>query len=99
PYGQPLFDAWARQHVLVVTNLTSEFSRNLLLAMARGLPLITYSNPGDGVVEPSRAAIVVPMGDVSALSDALVAAASNRERLAELAARGLELARDLTLEE
>jgi len=99
PYGTPLFDAWRRHDVLVVTNLTSEFSRNLLLAMARGLPLITYSNPGDAIVEPSGAAIVVPMGDVEALAGALVEAERDRQRLAQLAGRALELVRDLTLEE
>ena len=98
PYGQPLFDAWGRSHATVVTNLTSEFSRNLLLSMARGLPLITYSNPGDAVVESSGAAIVVPLGNVQALALALADAERNRERLAELAAHALKLVQEMTLE-
>ena len=40
PYGKPLFDAWADANVMVITNLTAEISRNVLLGMARGLPLI-----------------------------------------------------------
>ena len=36
PYGKPLFDLWDNEQVMAVTNLTAEFSRNLLLAMARG---------------------------------------------------------------
>ena len=91
PYGPPLFDAWGRSHATVVTNLTSEFSRNLLLSMAHGLPLITYSNPGDAVVESSGAAIVVPLGNVPALAEALTEAERNREQLADLAARALKL--------
>jgi glycosyltransferase involved in cell wall biosynthesis len=98
PYGQPLFDEWSKRHVMVVTNLTSEFSRNLLLAMARGLPLITYSNPGDGLVEPNGAGIIVPMGDIGRLTDALLAADRDRDRLAELAGRALLLARETTLQ-
>ena len=82
PYGPKLFENWATQHVMVITNLTSEFSRNIVLGMARGLPLITYTNPGDALVEPNNAGFVVPMNDIEKLSDAMIEAATNRERLA-----------------
>jgi glycosyltransferase involved in cell wall biosynthesis len=98
PYGPKLFDNWATQHVMVITNLTSEFSRNIILGMARGLPLITYTNPGDALVEANGAGLVVPMNDIEKLADAMVEAATNRERLAQLVASGVQLARERTLD-
>ncbi|HTL28835.1 MAG TPA: glycosyltransferase family 4 protein [Tepidisphaeraceae bacterium] len=98
PYGPRLFDNWATQHVMVITNLTSEFSRNIILGMARGLPLLTYSNPGDALVEENNAGLVVPMGDIEKLSEAMLEADKNRERLAPLVAKGVDLARERTLD-
>jgi glycosyltransferase involved in cell wall biosynthesis len=98
PYGPKLFENWATQHVMVITNLTSEFSRNIILGMARGLPLITYTNPGDALVEPNGAGLVVPMNDIEKLAEAMSEAHTNRERLAQLAAKGVELARERTLD-
>src|SRR5204863_4142078 len=79
PYGKPLFDAWANSHVMVITNLTAEISRNVLLAMARGLPLIMYANPGtDALVRSSGAGAIVPTGDENALAATFQHAAANR---------------------
>ena len=99
PYGPQLFEAWESRHCLVVTNLTAEFSRNLLLGMARGLPLITYDNPGDGLIAASGAAIVVPGGDEIALAEAIYDAWHDRERLAKVAAIALPIARETTLQQ
>ena len=99
PYGQPLFDAWAQAHVMVVTNLTAEISRNVLLSCARGLPLITYSNLGtDALLRGHDAGVIVPTGDTQALCTAIMEAEHNRQRLASLAANGLQLARCCTLD-
>ena len=99
PYGKPLFDAWADAHVMVITNLTAEISRNVLLALARGLPLITYSNPGaDELIRNAGAGILVPTGDISALSVAFEEAARDRQRLAQMSASGLSLAAKNTLD-
>jgi glycosyltransferase involved in cell wall biosynthesis len=99
PYGPPLFDAWAKSHVMVITNLTAEISRNVLLAMARGLPLVMYSNPGtDALLRDSGAGTIVAVGDENALADALVRAASDRAALTDQAARGLAVARKNTLD-
>jgi glycosyltransferase involved in cell wall biosynthesis len=98
-YGEPLFAAWARAQVMVITNLTAETSRNVLLGAARGLPLIMYRNPGaDALVEPRGAAWLVPTGDVSALADSFVRAHREREELVGLARAGLQLARETTLD-
>lgn len=99
PYGQPLFDALEPAQVLVVTNLTAEISRNVFLGMARGLPLLLYRNPGtDALIESHNAGILVPNGDINALSTALFEAHLNRNRLADLVTNGLMLAQTKTLE-
>ena len=70
PYGKPLFDAWAKTHVMVITNLTAEISRNVMLSMARGLPLIMYANPGtDELIRTSGAGTLVPKGNIDALAN------------------------------
>ncbi len=99
PYGKPLFDAWSNSNVMVITNLTAEISRNVLLAMARGLPLVMYSNPGtDEIIRQSGAGTIVPKGDIDALSRAFEQAAANRTSLIDMSARGLEFARTHTLD-
>lgn len=99
PYGQPLFDILAQANVLLITNLTAEISRNVLLSLARGLALITYRNPGtDALLANDDAAILVPNGDIHALSEALLTADKNRSQLAEKIANGFMLAQTKTLE-
>jgi glycosyltransferase involved in cell wall biosynthesis len=85
--------------VMVITNLTAEISRNVLLAMARGLPLVMYANPGtDELIRASGAGILVPTGDVDALSKTLEEAARDRERLASMCTAGVSVARKNTLD-
>lgn len=98
-YGAPLFAEWARGQVMVITNLTAETSRNVLLGAARGLPLVMYRNAGaDALVEPRGAAWLVPAGDVPALADALVRAQRDRDGLVALARAGRKLASETTLD-
>lgn len=98
PYGSQLFDAWRECDVMVVTNLVSELSRNVLLAAARGLPLITYANPGsDAMLIAADAGWIVPNGDIDALAEAFVQANANRPRLVELLRNARALARTTTL--
>jgi glycosyltransferase involved in cell wall biosynthesis len=99
PYGKPLFDAWSNAQMMVITNLTAEISRNVLLAMARGMPLIMYSNAGtDELLRKSGAGYLVSTGDIDALADAFYRASDDRSALAELAARGLVSATQNTLD-
>jgi glycosyltransferase involved in cell wall biosynthesis len=99
PYGQPLFDEWAKADIMLITNLTAEISRNVLLGAARGLPLVTYENPGtDALLRDARAAVIVPKGDVEQLACAIAHLARNRAKLVELAENGLKLARTKTLD-
>jgi glycosyltransferase involved in cell wall biosynthesis len=67
--------------------------------MARGLPLVMYANPGsDALIRRSGAGILVPTGDVDALSGALQQAAADREALASMCAAGVSMARENTLD-
>src|SRR5439155_11557143 len=99
PYGQPLFDEWAKADIMLVTNLTAEISRNVLLSLARGLPLVTYENPGtDTLLRDNNVAIIVPRGNVEALANAIAKLSRDRSKLVELAENGLKLARVKTLD-
>jgi len=99
PYGQPLFDEWAKADIMLVTNLTAEISRNVLLAAARGLPLVTYENPGtDALLREHHAAVIVPKGDIEKLACAIADLSRDRAKLIELAENGLRLAKTRTLD-
>jgi glycosyltransferase involved in cell wall biosynthesis len=98
PYGPQLFETWRDKHVLILTNLTSEFSRNIILGMARGLPLVTYDNPADALVAPNDAGLIAPMGNVEQLAQRMAEAHRDREKLATLAQIGWDLARQRTLD-
>jgi glycosyltransferase involved in cell wall biosynthesis len=99
PYGAPLFDEWAKADIMLVTNLTAEISRNVLLSLARGLPLVTYENPGtDALLRDNHAAVIVPKGNVKALANAIAELSRNRPKLVTLAENGLRLARVKTLD-
>jgi glycosyltransferase involved in cell wall biosynthesis len=99
PYGKPLFDVWAEAHVMVITNLTAEISRNVLLSMARGLPLIMYGNPGtDELIRSNDAGVLVSRGDIDALAKAFEQASANRADLARMCGNGLNVARKNTLD-
>jgi glycosyltransferase involved in cell wall biosynthesis len=98
-YGQSLFDLLKQADVMLITNLTAEISRNVLLGMALGLPLILYRNSGtDALIESSKSGILVPSGDIDALSASLVDAAQNRQQLSQFIHNGLKLAQTQTLE-
>lgn len=100
PYGQSLFDVLEKAQILLITNLTAEISRNVLLGMARGLGLILYRNPGtDALIENHNAGLLVPSGDIDALSNVLFEADKNRKHLTELIPNGLNLARSNTLQQ
>ncbi|MBI4781345.1 MAG: glycosyltransferase [Oscillatoriophycideae cyanobacterium NC_groundwater_1537_Pr4_S-0.65um_50_18] len=99
PYGYTLFDLLQQAHVMPITNLTAEISRNVLLGMALGLPIILYRNPGtDALIESTKSGVLVPSGDIDALGASLVHAAQNRQELAQLIRNGLKVAQAQTLE-
>src|SRR5690606_15079754 len=55
-YGEPLFERLRQTDVMLITNVVPELSRNYMLAMALGLPILSYTNPGsDSLMERSGA--------------------------------------------
>ncbi|HEX3356925.1 MAG TPA: glycosyltransferase [Tepidisphaeraceae bacterium] len=99
PYGPELFAEWDKADIMLVTNLTAEISRNVLLSLARGLPLLTYENPGtDTLLKENAAATLVPKGNVESLAGAIATLNKDRTKLIQLAENGLNLAKVKTLE-
>jgi glycosyltransferase involved in cell wall biosynthesis len=99
PYGEELFAQLQQAHALLITNLTSEISRNVLLGMALGLPLILYRNSGtDALIESHQAGLLVPSGQIEALAQALLDADRNRLQLAQCMTNGLKVAHAQTIE-
>ena len=99
PYGPALFERLQNSHLMVVTNVVPELSRNLLLAMALGLPIIAYRNPAsDPMLESSGAAMLVPTRDVDGLGRAFAAAARDCEQIVRMCRRGRAFVRERTLE-
>lgn len=99
PYGQAFLRAVQSGDVMVVTNVVPELSRNLLLGMALGLPLVAYRNPAaDRLLETSKAARLVPARDVQALAAAFVDLDRRRSELPALARAGRACAAAHTLE-
>jgi glycosyltransferase involved in cell wall biosynthesis len=99
PYGEPFFERMRQGDVLLITNVVPEFSRNILLGMAMGLPIIAYRNQGhDDVLGESGAAAVAPMRDVAALAAVIRKLADQRHELVEMMERGRRYVADKTLE-
>ena len=99
PYGPPCLTNGRRSDIMLVTNLTAEISRNVLLTLARGLPLVTYENPA-----PMRCfARTAPQRSCQREMSRrwpMTIAQLNRDRakLVELAENGLKLASNKTLQ-
>ena len=97
PAGDATFQAWIDRDALVVATLAAEVSRVAVSAAARGLAVVAYRNGGTDRLL-AGAAVPVPRGEVDALADALLRLHQNRYRLEELGAKGLRLARSMTLD-
>jgi glycosyltransferase involved in cell wall biosynthesis len=69
----------------------------VLLAMANGLPVIASRAGGlPEIVEEGQTGWLVPAGSPQALADAIVGAASDRDRLVQFGRRGREKAREFS---
>jgi glycosyltransferase involved in cell wall biosynthesis len=97
PYGAPFFEALGRYHAVVVPSITDEQPRIVYDAYARGVPVIASATAGlkDCVAHHSTG-LLVPAGDVQALTDALVWAIDHRQALPEMAQHALARAAALT---
>jgi glycosyltransferase involved in cell wall biosynthesis len=73
-----------------LTSLTPTTGRELLNAMAAGIPVIATDVTGLGSLLNAGAGVIIPAGDVDALADALVATLAEPNRQRELGLRGRE---------
>lgn len=98
-YGEALFEILRGHHALVVCNRTEEISRNVLLAMACGLVVISYDNPATrGLLVHRANAVVTPMGNVPALGQCFAHLAQDRALAAALLRGGWRTAGQHTFE-
>jgi glycosyltransferase involved in cell wall biosynthesis len=98
PPGQVL-GHYRRAHAFVHVALTEGVPQVLVEALASGLPLVATDVGGvRTLLADGEAGLLVPPGDADALAAAVERLAGDRELRERLAARGLELARTLTLE-
>jgi glycosyltransferase involved in cell wall biosynthesis len=99
PFGPELLALYRRAHALVHVSLTEGVPQVLVEAMASGTPIVATDVGGIGAaLEDGRAGLLVPPADLQALVEAVLRLSDDEELRTRLVARGLELARDWTLE-
>jgi glycosyltransferase involved in cell wall biosynthesis len=99
PFGPGLLDLYRGAHAFVHVSLTEGVPQVLAEALASGTPVVATDVGGVAVaLEDGRAGLLVPPDDRGALVAALLRLADDEELRARLVERGLELARQRTLE-
>ena len=99
PFGPQLLELYRGAHALVHVSLTEGVPQVLVEAFASGTPIVATDVGGVGsALEDGRAGLLVPPADLEALTAAIVRLSDDAELRARLVARGLELARERTLE-
>jgi glycosyltransferase involved in cell wall biosynthesis len=99
PFGPALLDLYRRAHVLVHVSLTEAVPQVLVEALACGTPVVATDVGGvRAALDDGRAGLLAPPNDVNALVRAVQRISDDVELRDRLVARGLELARETTLE-
>ncbi len=84
---------YALMDVLVLPSLFEGIPRVVMEAAAMGVPAVVSDVKGNReAVEHNRNGVLVPLGDVAALSSAILALLANSERAAQMGAEGRRLA-------
>ena len=98
PFGPELLDLYRRAHAFVHVSRTEGVPQVLIEALASGTPVVATDVGGvRELLDDGRAGMLVPPDDLDALVAALRRIVEEEPRRA-LAKRGLEIARELTLE-
>ena len=99
PFGPRLLDIYRRAHVLVNASLTEGVPQVLLEALACGTPIVATDVGGvRAALDGGGAGLLVPPADRDALAQAIRRIAKDPELRERLIARGLQIARETTLE-
>jgi glycosyltransferase involved in cell wall biosynthesis len=99
PFGPDLLARYRRAHILVHVSLTEGVPQVLLEALACGAAVVATDVGGvRDALDGGRAGLLVPPSDLDALVRAIRRAADDTDLRTRLVARGLELARETTVE-
>jgi len=98
PYGPKLFEVIRHANAIAVTNLTSEISRNVMLTLALGTPLISYFNAGTKDLLNCENSVVVSPDSDDDLVHAMISLQKAPGLCAKLAVNGIEVAKTNTLD-
>lgn len=99
PFGPELLDLYRRAHAFVHVSMTEGVPKVLVEALGCATPIVATDVGGvRDVLDDGRAGLLVPPADLDALLAAIRRLTSDAELRERLVRRGLELARELTLE-
>lgn len=99
PYGPALLERYRTAHAFVHVARTEGSPQVLAEAMACGLPIVATAVGGvAAALDHGRAGLLVAPGDAAAVADAVRALGATAEGRGARARRGLELARERSLE-
>ena len=87
----------ARCHLMALPSIAEGFGLTIMEAMACGVPVIcTHNTGGADFITHGRDGFVIPIRDVTALTDLLVAGLADRDRLFEIGQEARKIAEGLT---
>jgi glycosyltransferase involved in cell wall biosynthesis len=99
PFGPGLLELYRRSHIFVHVSFTEGVPQVLLEAMACATPIVATDVGGvRSALDGGRAGLLVPPADLDALVRAIRHLSADAELRNRLVARGLELARETTVE-
>jgi glycosyltransferase involved in cell wall biosynthesis len=97
-WGEDLFQLMRKGDILCVPSLSEGFPRVIIEGMANGLPVIASDVGGIGeAIKDGYNGLLVPPGDVNKLEEAIDKLLSNDKLWFEIAANGIETAREYTI--